>query len=404
MDPRRNPFVPGAGVRPPEFAGREQLIEQASIAFDRILNGLHSNSFMLLGLRGVGKTVLLNALHETAKAKGFETLRLEVPDNSGGHLARMLVPGLNVILQRLSLYAAATEGIRRAATALRNFAAVFKVEYEGFSLGATEALAEGGSGILEADLPDLLRMVAEAAAAKGRALGLFIDEVQYLSKPELSALARALHDAAQSGYRLIVVGAGLPQLAALVGEAKSYAERLIEFREVGPLDPDAARNALQLPARRMGAEFTEAALDRIVGDTERYAYFLQTWAKFAWDTADASPVTEQSVTASLPAILTNLDQSFFRVRFDRCTQTEQRYLRAMAELGPGPHRTGDIAAQLGVGSNQIAPVRRSLIDSGMIYSQRHGETAFTVPLFDQFLKRAIPVLERHTPKRRRKTE
>lgn len=391
--------MPGAGVRPPEFAGRDALMEKASIAFDRIRNGLHANSFMLLGLRGVGKTVLLNALHETAKHKGFETIKAEVPDIAGGHLVRLLVPGLHVILQRLSHRAAAAEGLRRAAGALQNFAAKFRVEYEGFSFGVSDS-PEAATGNLESDLPELLRLVAEAAAGRDRAVAIFIDEVQYLSKPELSALARALHEAAQTGFRLIVVGAGLPQLAALVGEAKSYAERLLEFPEVGPLAPEAAREALQAPAVRMGARFEDSALDRIVQDTERYAYFLQTWGKFAWDTAASSPISAEDVTAALPAIRASLDQSFFRVRFDRCTQTEQRYLRAMAELGPGPHRTGDIAAKLGVGSNQIAPVRRSLIDSGMIYSQRHGETAFTVPLFDQFMKRAIPVLEPHVPKRR----
>lgn len=400
MDPRRNPFVPGAGVRPPEFAGREGIVEKAAIAFDRVTTGLHANSMMLLGLRGVGKTVLLNALHADAKAKGFETLRLEVPDDAGGHLARLLVPGLSVILRRLDHIANAEQKLRLAAEALRNFAAIFRVEYEGFGFGATPASPNAASGDLEADLPELLRLVAEAAAVRGRAVGIFIDEVQYLAKPELSALARALHEAAQSGFRLIVIGAGLPQIAALVGDAKSYAERLFEFPEVGPLDEEAARRALREPVERQGARIGDAALDLIIRETHGYAYFLQTWGKFAWDEADESPITDEDVRRALPAILIHLDASFFRVRFDRCTQLEQRYLRGMAELGSGPHRTGDIAKVLGVSSNQVAPVRRKLIEAGMIYSQRHGETAFTVPLFDQFMKRAIPILEPHVPKRR----
>lgn len=400
MDPRRNPFVPGAGVRPPEFAGREALVEQASIAFDRVRSGLHANSMMLLGLRGVGKTVLLNALHDDAKAKGFETLKVEVPDSSGGHLVRLLVPGLWVILRRLDRLASAEEKLRLAGAALRNFASIFRVEYEGVSMGATPATADASSGDLEADLPEILRLVAEAAAARGRAIGIFVDEVQYLSMKELSALARALHEAAQSGFRLILVGAGLPQIAALVGEAKSYAERLLLFPQVGPLSNVAAAQALREPVERGGAHIHAEALDRIVRETHGYAYFLQTWGKFAWDEAEESPIGEEHVRRALPAILEYLDSSFFRVRFDRCTQHEQRYLRAMAELGPGPHRTGDIAEMLGVSSSQVAPVRKRLIDSGMIYSQRHGETAFTVPLFDQFMKRAIPVLEPHRPKRR----
>lgn len=400
MDPRRNPFVPGAGVKPPEFAGREALVEQVSIALDRIWGGLHANSMMLLGLRGVGKTVLLNALHENAKSKGFETLKIEVPDSNGGHLARMLVPGLSIILRRLDRVANAEDKLRLAGAALRNFASIFRVEYEGVSFGAGPTSADASSGDLEADLPEVLRLVCEAASARGRAVGLFIDEVQYLSEKELSALARALHEAAQSGFRLIVIGAGLPQIAALAGDAKSYAERMLLFPEVGPLSKDAARQALREPVERQLAHIEEAALARIVDETQGYAYFLQTWGKFAWDEADASPITTDDVGRAQLAIQDHLDASFFRVRFDRCTQYEQRYLRAMAELGPGPHRTGDVAQVLGVSSSQVAPVRKRLIDSGMIYSQRHGETAFTVPLFDQFMKRAIPVLETHVPKRR----
>lgn len=400
MDPRRNPFVPGAGVRPPEFAGREALIEQASIAFDRVNRGLYANSMILLGLRGVGKTVLLNHLHDDAKTKGFETLRVEVPDGSGGNIARLLVPGLSAVLRRLDRAVAAEEKLRVAGAVLRNFAAAFRIEHEGFAFGVSPSSVDAGSGSLEEDLPDLMRAVCEAAAARHKSIAIFIDEVQYLTGPELSAMARALHEAAQSGARLILIGAGLPQIAALVGEAKSYAERLLLFPEVGPLDPDAAKDAIREPAIRQGAAFSDAALDRIVEETHGYAYFLQAWGKFAWEEAQASPVTTTDLDLAGPAIQAYLDANFFRVRFDRCTQSEQRYLRAMAELGPGPHRTGDIAQTLGVASSQVAPVRRSLIESGMIYSQRHGETAFTVPLFDQFMKRAIPALAPHVPKKR----
>lgn len=399
MDPRRNPFVPSAGVRPPEFAGREALVEQASIAFDRIKTGLHANSVLLLGLRGVGKTVLLNALHEDAKAKGFETIKLEVPDDNGGHLARLLVSGLSVILRRLDRIANAGQKLRLAVAALRNFAAIFRVEYDSISFGATPATPDAGSGDLEADLPELLRLVAEAAAARDSAIGIFIDEVQYLSKPELSALARALHEAAQSGFRLIVIGAGLPQIAALAGDAKSYAERLLLFPEVGPLSEEAARRALREPVERQGARIDDAALDLIVRETQGYAYFLQTWGKFAWDEATEDTITEENLRGAAPAILSHLDTNFFRVRFDRCSELEQQYLRAMAELGPGPHRTGDIASTLRTNSSQVAATRSKLIKAGMIYSQRHGETAFTVPLFDRFMRRAMPELAPYLPRK-----
>ncbi|SEK85795.1 AAA ATPase domain-containing protein [Roseovarius azorensis] len=399
MDPRLNPFVPSAGVRPPEFAGREDLVEQASIAFDRIKAGLHANSMFLLGLRGVGKTVLLNALHEKAKATGFETIKLEVPDDSGGHLAQRLVPGLSVVLRRLDRMANMEQKLGLAAAALRNFAAIFRVEYDGISMGATPATPDAGSGDLEADLPELLRLVADAAAARGSAIGIFIDEIQYLSRPELSALARALHEAAQSGFRLIVIGAGLPQIAALVGEAKSYAERLLLFPEVGPLDDKAARRALREPVERAGVRIDTGALDLIIRETQGYAYFLQTWGKFAWDEAGHDGITEDDLRNASPAILNHLDMNFFRVRFDRCSELEQQYLRAMAELGSGPHRTGDIANALGTNSSQVAATRSKLIKAGMIYSQRHGETAFTVPLFDRFMLRALPELMRYSARK-----
>jgi hypothetical protein len=379
-------------VRPPEFAGRDDLVEQASIAFDRIKAGLHANSMLLLGLRGVGKTVLLNALHQTAKADGFETIKLEVPDDSGGHLAQHLVTGLSVILRRLDRIAQMEHKLGLASAALQNFAAIFRIEYDGIGFGATPTTPDAGSGNLEADLPELLRLVAEAAAARGSAVGIFIDEIQYLSKPELSALARALHEAAQSGFRLIVVGAGLPQIAALIGDAKSYAERLLLFPEVGPLDATAARRALREPVERAGVRIDEGALDLIVRETQGYAYFLQTWGKFAWDEAAQDTITECDLRRASDAILNHPDMNFFRVRFDRCSELEQQYLRAMAELGPGPHRTGDIAGALGTSSSQVAATRSKLIKAGMIYSQRHGETAFTVPLFDQFMLRAMPRL------------
>lgn len=400
MDPRQNPFVPGAGVRPPEFAGREGLVEQVEIALDRTKSALYANSAMLLGLRGVGKTVLLNALHNSAKSKGFETVKCEVPDGSGGHLARLLVPNLGVILRRLDKRRAAEERLKQAAVALRNFSSVFKIQYEGISFGATESSLDAASGDLEADLPDLIRLVAEAARERDTAVAVFIDEVQYLSKVELSALARSCHEAAQNSFPYILIGAGLPQITALAGDAKSYAERLFVYPEVGPLEAEPARRVLNDPVQRQGASFTEEALGRIFSDTNGYAYFLQTWGKFAWDEAATNEITEADVVSAGPAIQTYLDQNFFRVRFDRCSPFEQQYLRAMAELGPGPHRTGDVAQALGTESSNVAAVRRKLIEAGMIYSQRHGETAFTVPLFDEFMKRAMPVLEPYSPRKR----
>ncbi len=400
MDPRRNPFSPGAGVRPAQLAGRDELIETCEIAMDRVLNGLYANDIIMTGLRGVGKTVLLNHLVNLAKSRGMETIKFEVPDASGGHLTPAMVIALGAVLKKLDRLKKAGDGLRLAAAALQNFAAVFRVKYEGFSFGASPARAVADSGDLETDLPELLMPVARAAETRKTAVVLFIDEVQYLTKKELSALARTCHEAAQQGVPFLFIGAGLPQIAALAGDAKSYAERLFLYPEVAALDDAAARKALSAPAQAQKVKFTNGALDRILKETDRYPYFLQTWGKFAWDTASKSPITEADVKEANPAIIAHLDQNFFRVRFDRCTGLEQQYLRAMAELGAGPHRTGDIAAALGTTSSKLAPVRRNLISAGMIYSQRYGETGFTVPLFDGFMKRMLPELEPYKPGRR----
>ncbi|MCP5072450.1 MAG: ATP-binding protein [Rhodobacteraceae bacterium] len=400
MEPRTNPFVPGAGVRPPEFSGREGIIEDTDIAYDRIRNGLHANSMILLGLRGVGKTVLLNRLHQDAKAKGFQTIKFEVPDGSGGHLAKQLVPNLNAVLRRLDRMQAAGALLERAGAALRNFASAFSVSYEGISFGAMPTSATTGSGDLEYDLPELLELVAEAAQERGTCLALFIDEFQYLSKPELSALTRSFHEIAQTGLPAILIAAGLPQIAALTGEAKSYAERLFLYPEIGALDPDSSRKTLSDPAQKQGASISATALARILKETQGYPYFLQTWGKFAWDEAAGPEITEADVKNAWPDIITHLDQSFFRTRFDRCSDSEQHYLRGMAELGAGAHRTGDIASVLGTTSAAVANIRKNLIVAGMIYAPQYGETAFTVPLFEDFMKRVIPVLEPYKPKKR----
>jgi len=396
MDPRKNPYSPGAGQKPPEFAGREQIVEQADIAFDRIVAGRPAKDLILLGLRGVGKTVLLNHLHQTAKAKTFETIRFEAPE--AGLLARNLVPELRAVLRRLNYLAAAGHRLERAAAALRNFASVFSISYEGFDFGASaEPVAD--SGDMERDLPELLIAVAEAASERGRCIGIFIDEVQYLNSEEISALIVACHQASQNALPIIFVGAGLPQISALAGNAKSYAERLFDYPEVGPLDDIAARRALAEPARAEGVAFTDGALDAILRITERYPYFLQVWGKYVWDIAAQSPITRNDVDRSNDEIIDHLDANFFRTRFDRLTPLQQHYMRAMAELGPGPHQSGDIAAALQCESSRVGTVRERLIRLGMVWSQRHGETAFTVPLFDGFMKRAIPVLEPYTPRR-----
>lgn len=398
MDRRRNPYAPGAGLQPPALAGRDQLIDDATADMARLLKGRSPQGLILLGLRGVGKTVLLNRLHGAADDLGFKTVQVEAPE--GGALPQLLGPELRQLLYSLDLKAAAGHKLGQAVAALKNFINVFKVKAGDIELGIEPARGRADTGVLEQDLPDLLVDVAEAAKERGAAIGLFIDEVQYLSASELAALVVACHQIAQRNLPLIFVGAGLPQIAALAGNAKSYAERLFQYPLVDRLDPDAARSALVAPAQDEGADFEPPAVEEMLRLTECYPYFLQEWGFHVWNKAPTRLIRLDDVTGATLEIIAHLDANFFRVRFDRLTVLQQKYLRAMAELGPGPHKTGEIAATLGVDATTVGPVRQQLIQKGMVWSQRHGETAFTVPMFDAFLKRQMPILEPHEPRRR----
>ena len=397
MDRRRNPFVPGAGLQPPELAGRDRLLEEAAIDMDRILAGRPAKGLILLGLRGVGKTVLLNRLRALADDKGFRTVRIEAPE--GSSLPELLTPELRRMVYALDLRQATGWRLRRAAGVLVNFAKAFSVAVGDLELSVDLAPGEGDTGNLEQDLPRLLVAMAEAARDRDTAVGLFIDEVQYLSSSELAAVIVACHEIAQQNLPFLFVGAGLPQVAALAGKAKSYAERLFDYPEVGPLERADARLALMKPALAEGASFDGDAVDEILAATQNFPYFIQEWGYQVWNAAPSSPVTRGMVLGAHPEVVSHLDNNFFRVRFDRLTPLEQKYLRAMAELGPGPSATGRIAETLGVRTASVAAVRQRLINKGMVWSQRHGETAFTVPMFDAFMKRQMPQLIRHVPQR-----
>lgn len=398
MDPASNPFAPGAGTRPPELAGRQALVERARIALARIHGGRPAQSQLLLGLRGVGKTVLLNRIGDLAAAAGYQTVVLEAPEDR--RLVEILVPPLRSLLVRLSRGERARVAALKALGALRAFASAFQVKVGDVEFGVEPAAGTADSGSLEYDLPELLIAVAEAARQAGSAVAILIDEVQYLRESDLGALIVALHRCAQKGLPLVLFGAGLPQLAGLAGEAKSYAERLFEYPEVGKLDAAAARDAIRTPIEREGARIDDAALAVIVRETAGYPYFLQEWGARAWDAAAQSPITAADARRATADARAHLDQGFFRVRLDRLTPREREYVRAMAELGPGPHRSGDIAALLGVAVTAVGPLRASLIAKGMIYSQQHGETAFTVPMFDAFMRRAMPEWKPPRPGRR----
>ena len=387
-DRRRNPFHPGAGSPSPELAGRDELLERAAVALDRIRAGRGARSVVLYGLRGVGKTVLLTTIWNRAEADGLVVVALEAPEHRS--LPGMLVPALRTSLLRLNRLKRATAGVTRALRALAGFAKL-KVRYDDLEI-ALDVEPEPGladSGDLDTDLGDLLVAVGEAAKGRETAVVLTIDELQYVPETQLAALIAALHRAGQRQLPITMIGAGLPQLLGQMGDAKSYAERLFEFVRVGPLDPAAATAALRLPVEREGEAIDDGTIAAILADTQGYPYFLQEWGKHCWDAAASSPISAGDVAGARELAVAELDGSFFRVRFDRLTPKEKRYLRAMAELGPGPHRSGDIAAEMAGQVTSLAPTRNSLIAKGMLFSPGHGDTAFTVPLFDSFMRRVM---------------
>ena len=390
MDPIKNPYAPGAGTPPPELAGRDELRETVRIALERVRAGRPTKSILMVGLRGVGKTVLLDRLRDDAEATGIQTLRVEAPESRS--LPAILAPQLRQALLRLSRNEQAREFAQRALRGLAGFAKALKLKYQDIEVGLDfdpePGLADNGD--LEHDLQALLEVTGDAAKKAGTALVMFVDELQYVKEEELAAMITALHRTAQRSLPVVLVGAGLPQLPGKMGRAKSYAERLFDFPQIGPLPHDAARLAIAKPALDQGVVVEEDALDRIIQETRGYPYFLQEWGKHAWDAADASPITLQDVERATASAIAALDESFFRVRFDRLTPLEKKYLRAMAELGSGPHRSGDIAAQWSRAVTSLGPTRSQLIAKGMIWSPSHGDTAFTVPLFDEFMKRIIP--------------
>ena len=390
MNPITNPFAPGAGTPPPELAGRDDLLETVRVVMERVRRGLPTKSVLMVGLRGAGKTVLLDRMREDAERIGIQTLRVEAPESRS--LPAILAPELRLVLLRLSRNEKAKDLAQRALKGLAGFAKSLKVKYRDIEVGIDfepePGLADNGD--LEHDLQALLEAAGAAAKEAGTALVVFIDEMQYVPEEELAALITSLHRTAQRRLPVALVGAGLPQLPGRMGRAKSYAERLFNFPEVGPLPPRDAKLAIAKPAKDQGVRVNEDALDRIAKETRGYPYFVQEWGKHAWDTAAASPITLRNVVDASKTAIAALDESFFRVRLDRLTPAEKRYLRAMAELGSGPHRSGDIAVQLKREVTSLGPTRSQLIAKGMIWAPHHGDTAFTVPLFDEFMRRIMP--------------
>lgn len=390
MDRVDNPYAPGAGNPPPELAGREAIISDIEVTLGRIKAGRPSQGMILVGLRGVGKTVLLSEIRRIAESEDYSVIFIEA--HEGKTLAEMLVPPLRETLFSLSRIENARQLASKGIRVLKSFISSINITIEGVSFGLSVEQEDGvaDSGDLEADLPRLLEVIGEAAKAASKPMLLLIDEIQYLTEKEFSAVIMGLHRVNQRQLPITMVAAGLPQTIALAGNSKSYAERLFRYPEVGALEPDDAKRAIEEPARSQGVLYDPDAVDLILNVTQRYPYFLQQWGYDSWNAAGASPITKADVETATGRALKELDQSFFKVRFDRCTPSEKRYMRALAALGPGKQRSGDVADKLKVKVTSLGPVRNSLIRKGMIYSPAHGDTAFTVPLFDEFMKRIMP--------------
>jgi hypothetical protein len=393
MDPIKNPYSPGAGSPPPELVGRGPILEQARILLGRVRLKRPEKSMLLTGLRGVGKTVLLNEIETMARSDGYRTILIEAQENKP--LGPLLAPYLRVLLFELDRIAGTADKVKRGLRVLRSFLGGLHITYGEVTLGLDIDPERGSadSGDLEIDLTSLFIAVAEAAEEKKTAVGLLIDEIQYFDQKELGALIVAMHRLQQRQLPFVLIGAGLPILPGLAGDSKSYAERLFSFPTIGALSEEDSGKALREPAKSAGIDFDETALREIFRLTKGYPYFLQEWGYQCWNLAISSPITMQVIQKATKEVIPRLDRNFFRVRFDRLTPSEKRFLRAMAEIGPGPQRTGDIADVLGVELSSIGPVRSKLIKKGMIYSPAYGEIAFTVPLFDEFMIRAIPQME-----------
>ncbi|MEK7240746.1 MAG: ATP-binding protein [Gemmatimonadota bacterium] len=390
MDPIANPFSPGAGSPPPELVGRAGILEQARILLGRVKEKRPEKSLLLTGLRGVGKTVLLNEIERLAAKAGYRTVSLEAHEDKS--LAAMLVPPLRKLLYELDRIKGAGNKAKRGLAVLKGFMNGVKLTMGRVEIGLDIEPEAGAadSGDLESDLPNLFMAVAEAAQERQIPVALLIDELQYFTPEELSALIMAMHKMQQGQLPLVLLGAGLPILPGLAGESKSYAERLFSFPNIGPLSEADAKKAISDPTKAVGVAFEPAALDEIFRLTQGYPYFLQEWGYQSWNRAVASPITLQVVREATKRVIERLDENFFRVRFDRLTPGEKRFLRAMAGLGPGAHRSSDIAESLKLKLSSLGPARANLIRKGMIFSPAHGDMAFTVPLFDEFMLRAIP--------------
>lgn len=385
MDPIENPFSPGAGCPPPALEGRRSVIEQARVLIARILKGKAEQSLLLTGLRGVGKTVLLNKMEHMAGEAGYRTILFEAQEKRT--LSEILIPKLKNVLYDLDRIAKGGRMVKQALVALRNFVGSVKLSYDGFGLELEPLPGIADSGDIELDMPELFLAVAEAAREKEAGVALMIDEIQNVTSQEWGALIMSMHKLQQRQAPMLLIGAGLPTLPRVTGEVKSYAERLFSYPIIGQLKQEDAFNALIRPVEKEGCIFEKAAVEAIYRKTVGYPYFLQVWGYQVWNEAQDSTLRLKDVEAATPQVMKRLDENFFRVRYERLSNHEKKFMKAMAEIKDGDRKISDVASIMGKNSSSLSPVRAQLMQKGMIFSPRHGVINFSVPLFGDFLRR-----------------
>ncbi|TDL45290.1 ATP-binding protein [Microbacterium oleivorans] len=388
-----NPYTPNAGASPENVVGRDEHLEAFRILLQRLSRGRTNQSMIITGLRGVGKTVLLTEFNEIAREGKWEVIELEANKHDESQFRRRMASSMKASLLRLSPRKLWSEIGQRAAAAISAFAV--SVDQAGtWSLSWDVEAAEGFAdhGDLAMDLSDVLVALGEAARERGRGVAILIDEIQFLSQPQLEAVIQAVHKTVQRALPVTMVGAGLPQIAELAGDARSYAERLFRFPKIDSLGPDDAKKAITDPAEAEGVTIQDDAVDLMLEITRGYPFFIQELGYQVWEISEASPITREDVELARDAYEAKLDESFFRVRLDRSTPLQTAYMRAMAELGPEPQKASEVARIMGRESTQLGPTRAELIDMGLLYTPEHGYAAFTVPDFDKYMMRAVPQL------------
>lgn len=386
-----DPYTPNAGAKPPVLAGREAEMDKFEVLLARSMKGRPARSMIVTGLRGVGKTVLLNEFRERAEHAGWVTVELEASKHNEDRFRQQVSLGLRTALLRISPRKRWDERLEKAAQVLSSFSLTFDPDGTiSAGLNVTDFAGLADSQVLEYDLTELLVSVGEAARAHNRGVVLLIDEIQFLESNQLESLIMAIHKTVQRALPITLVGAGLPQIAELAGDAKSYSERLFTFPKIDSLDDSDARKAFADPARGENVEWEEDALDRAIEVTEGYPYFIQELGSAVWGVATQSPISREDVDESIALFEAGLDESFFRVRLDRATPLQAAYLRAMAELGPGPQKANAVAEVMERGSQSLGPTRSELINMGLLYTPQHGFAEFTVPQFDRFMRREMP--------------